>query len=105
MDNSSEPSDLIRARILDRLLPSHPDARIFTGAGDGQVCGCCDRVVGRHDLQIDVEHLAGNSNPVVAMHRACFQLWSRVADELSTELRGRSAQAQRAARAGRSGVT
>ena len=100
MDNSPELSDLIRSRILERILPSHADARIFTGAGDGQICSCCDRVVGRHDLQIDVEHLARTSNPVVAMHRDCFQLWSRLADELSTALPDRSAQNQPAARAG-----
>jgi hypothetical protein len=75
--------DLIRSRILRGILPHDSDARIFTGAGDGQACACCDEPVGRHDVQIDVEHSSHASNPVVAMHRVCFQYWSSIADELS----------------------
>ena len=92
MDNSLELGDLIRSRILDRHLPSHPDARIFTGEGDGQICACCNRPVTRHDLQIDVEHPSRAASPVVAMHRTCFQLWCGIAEELSAGLPARPAQ-------------
>ena len=63
-----------RRRVATGRLPREPQQYLWAGAGDGQLCSLCDRLI--HPQQIEYE-LQFNSNPqiIYRFHRICHQAW------------------------------
>ena len=64
----------VRRRIAAGRLPCEPQAHLWAGAGDGQLCSLCDRVI--DSQQIEYELLFGSApGTVYRFQRICHQAW------------------------------
>jgi len=70
---------LLREEIARRLdtssLPLAGQQKIFGGRGENQICDCCDRPIGVSDVLYEVELERATGTMLLAMHRACFNIW------------------------------
>jgi hypothetical protein len=64
----------VRRRIAAGRLPREPQLYLWAGAGDGQLCSLCDRVI--DSQQIEYELQFGTLPQIVyRFHRICHQAW------------------------------
>jgi hypothetical protein len=71
--NESELRLEVRRRIAAGRLPCELEQDLWAGAGDGQTCSLCDRVI--DSQQIEYELQFSTRSEVYRFHRICHQAW------------------------------
>jgi hypothetical protein len=64
----------VRRRIAAGRLPCEPQADLWAGAGDGQLCSLCDRLIDSQQIEYELQ-FGANPETVYRFHRICHQLW------------------------------
>ena len=64
----------VRRRIADGRLPCKPEQALWAGAGDGQLCSLCDRVIDAQQIEYELQ-FASTPQLVHRFHRICHQTW------------------------------
>ena len=79
-DSETSLRETIRIRILAARLPRQSTGYVYAGRGDGNVCACCDEVIGSHEIQYDLE-----PGPY-SMHLRCYHLWRDGSNSVEREI-------------------
>jgi hypothetical protein len=64
----------VRRRIADGRLPCEPGQALWAGAGDGQLCSLCDRVIDAQQIEYELQ-FTRTPQLVHRFHRICHQSW------------------------------
>lgn len=75
----------ISQKIRRGRLPRDSNVRIFTGRGTGFPCVCCERVIGRAEVEYEIEVDPLDASSLCVMHVSCYLLWSSVRSALEAE--------------------
>jgi len=64
----------VRRRIAAGRLPCEPQAYLWAGTGDGQLCSLCDRVIDSQQIEYELQ-FSTHAETVYRFHRICHQAW------------------------------
>ena len=64
----------VRRRIAAGRLPCEPQAYLWAGAGEGNFCSLCDRVIDSQQIEYELQ-FGANPGTVYRLHRICHQAW------------------------------
>ena len=67
----------IRAKVSDGELPRTAAAKTFYGHGEGKTCCACDRVVGKHEIEVEADFAGALT---LRFHSYCFTEWQKARD-------------------------
>ena len=64
----------VRRRIAAGRLPCEPQEYLWAGAGDGQLCSLCDRVIDAQQIEYELQ-FGTHPQVIYRFHRICHQAW------------------------------
>lgn len=62
-------------RVEQRLLPMTTRVALWAGPGSGAACSLCGEVVGRDEIEYEVEERASEGVRIYRFHMACHAAW------------------------------
>lgn len=71
----SELRHLARDRIQQGRLPHVVPSRAWGGRGSDAPCSLCDKVIGKDDVEYEVESVAGGTPVIHRFHFLCHAAW------------------------------
>jgi hypothetical protein len=64
----------VRRRIASGRLPCESQEYLWAGAGDGQLCSLCDRVIDAQQIEYELQ-FGIHPQVIYRFHRICHQAW------------------------------